>query len=95
MSFTDANVNTIEELLKLDRHVTINEICGKLQISDDSLQKIITDTLGFRKVSARWVPFLLTEKQKNHCMKICQHHLNRHNKDGDNVLELNVICDEA
>lgn len=39
-------------------------IGGEMQISHGSVYTITTEHLGFRKVCARWVPWLLTNDQK-------------------------------
>ncbi|XP_052762208.1 protein GVQW3-like [Mya arenaria] len=38
-----------------------------LDLSHGTMHKIITNDLGMRKISARWVPRLLSENEKNTC----------------------------
>lgn len=54
----------LRELIEGDRRLTIVQISSKVDISYGSVQSTISDQLGFRKISARWVPRLLTENQK-------------------------------
>ncbi|GFO31745.1 histone-lysine N-methyltransferase SETMAR [Plakobranchus ocellatus] len=42
----------------------IREIALKLEILKSSVHEIVHDTLEYRKVSARWVPKMLTEDHK-------------------------------
>ncbi|CAH2003754.1 unnamed protein product [Acanthoscelides obtectus] len=47
-----------------DRHVTYREIEASLKISKTSIQKILHEELGVRKLVSRWIPHLLTDEQK-------------------------------
>ncbi|KAJ8967321.1 hypothetical protein NQ317_003403 [Molorchus minor] len=53
-----------ESVLKVIAKLTVEQISSELGISYGSVQPIITDQLGFRKISARWVPRSLAENQK-------------------------------
>ncbi|CAH2016206.1 unnamed protein product, partial [Acanthoscelides obtectus] len=46
------------------RHVTYREFDGSLKISKTSIQKIVHEELGVRKLVSRWILHLLTEEQK-------------------------------
>lgn len=61
---TGDNVKKIENLVLTDGKVTIrylNEVTG---IFYGSIQRILTEELHMKKVSARWVPRMLTDDQK-------------------------------
>ena len=47
-----------------DRRLKIREIAMNVGISYERAQNIIVNELGFSKVSARWVPKLLSVEQK-------------------------------
>lgn len=94
-SVTNDNIRTVSRLLQDDRRLTVAEIASEVRISYGSAQTIITDDLGFRKVSARWVPRLLTENQKRNRMEVCQRHLNRYEAEGEGFLHRIVTCDET
>ena len=53
-------VQKVEKFIKIDRRVKLHVIAKEMAISKDSARKIIVDQLGMRKISARWVPPLLT-----------------------------------
>jgi hypothetical protein len=55
-SLTDDNISAIRELIEGDRRLTIADISSEIGISYGSVQSVITDNLGFKKISARWVP---------------------------------------
>jgi len=45
-------------------------------------------------VCMRWVPWILTQEQKEYHMQICQHLLNQHESEGDNFLICIITSDE-
>ena len=47
-----------------NRRITLDEVVSELNISHGSAHHIIHNMLGFRKVSARWVPRQLTPELK-------------------------------
>ena len=47
-----------------DRRITVKQLASVTRISVGSLEKILPDPLNLNKVSARWVPRLLTADQK-------------------------------
>ncbi|GFO03185.1 PiggyBac transposable element-derived protein 4 [Plakobranchus ocellatus] len=59
----------------------IREIALKLEILKRTVHEIIHDTLGYRKVSARWDPKMLTEDHKFQRVEISQRLLQRCQQD--------------
>ncbi|GFO18819.1 histone-lysine N-methyltransferase SETMAR-like protein [Plakobranchus ocellatus] len=59
----------------------IREIALKLEIPKSTVHEIVHDTLGFRKVSARWVPKMLTDDHKLQMVEISQRLLQRCQQD--------------
>lgn len=57
-------VAIVRNLLDEDRRLTFDELQAATGFSRGSLQRIIHDDLEMKKVSARWVPRLLTEEHK-------------------------------
>ena len=56
---TDENVEIVHSLVMCDKRRNLRDIA-----SFGLVQSILTDILGMSKVSARWVPGMLTEDQK-------------------------------
>ena len=56
-------VQALEDLIKSDRRVTLDEIATKLDISHGTVYAIVREKLHFSKVSCRWVPKMLTDVQ--------------------------------
>ncbi|GFN80755.1 transposase [Plakobranchus ocellatus] len=59
----------------------IREIALKLEISKSTVHEIVHGTLGYRKVSARWVPKMLTEDHRLQRVEISQRLLQRCQQD--------------
>lgn len=53
--------------------VNVRNIADKLGISVGSVQTIIHERLGYRKIMVRWVPRLLNFEQKLTGWEICMH----------------------
>ena len=69
-----------EEVLN-DRRVTVREIAVDVGISTGSVHPILTEDLRMRRVSAKFVPKLLTEEQKELRKEICKDMLDCANHD--------------
>jgi histone-lysine N-methyltransferase SETMAR len=72
MSITPENVERIRELVHADRRRTINGIADIVGVSYGSVQTILTSELNTWRVSAKFVPRLLTPEQKEHHVAVCQ-----------------------
>ncbi|GFO00668.1 histone-lysine N-methyltransferase SETMAR [Plakobranchus ocellatus] len=73
----EENTTRVDELIRCDRRMKIREIALKLEIPKSTVHEIVHDTLGYRKVSARWVPKMLTEDHKLQRVEISQRLLQR------------------
>ena len=49
-------------------------------INFGAVQSILTDILGMSKVSARWVPRMLTDDQKRTLLDICRYLLSHYDR---------------
>ncbi|KAJ4430762.1 hypothetical protein ANN_19353 [Periplaneta americana] len=65
------------------------------RLSHTLLYKVITEDLGYRKLSARWVPKLLSEEQKAQRMGGALSFLERYEREGDVFLYQIVTGDET
>ena len=64
---TEDMVNKIHDIVLAVRRVKIKEIANIVKISTERIQNVLHETLGMKKLSARWVPCLLTvEQTKSH-----------------------------
>ncbi|XP_041364246.1 uncharacterized protein LOC121379629 [Gigantopelta aegis] len=60
----DENVNAVLDTVIKDRRFTIRQLASVHNISKTSLERILLEHLHMNKVSARWVPRMLTADQK-------------------------------
>jgi len=69
---TDDSVTKIHDLVLADRRLKIREIGETVGMSKNRVGHILHDILDMRKLSARWVPHLLTPDNKRNREKILQ-----------------------
>ncbi|CAH1978256.1 unnamed protein product [Acanthoscelides obtectus] len=92
---TQKNVDAVRKLIIEDRHVTYREIEASLKISKSSIQKILHEELGVRKLVSRWIPHLLTEEQKAAWVNWCRKTLGRFNSGNSKNVYSIVRGDES
>ncbi|GBP36373.1 Mariner Mos1 transposase [Eumeta japonica] len=64
MVVTEENVRKIEKLVLADRRIKLWQIAEELQISKEQVGEIIHKHMSMKKISARWVPKMLTPFDK-------------------------------
>lgn len=88
-SKNEENIQKIKSLITENPKLTIKEITGETQISFGSVQAILHDDLGLKRVAARMVPFNLNLLQKLHRVEVCKEMLS--NVDNDPNFIKNII----
>ncbi|GFR70686.1 histone-lysine N-methyltransferase SETMAR [Elysia marginata] len=63
-STDEENTTRVDELIKCDKSMKIRQIALEHGTLKSTVYAIVHDSLGYRKVSARWVPKMLTEDHK-------------------------------
>ena len=58
------NIDRIHQMVMNDRRLTISHLANVISISRERVENILHNELGMSKVSARWMPRLLTSDQK-------------------------------
>ena len=91
---TERNKGRVDEIIQGDRRVSMDTIARTLGIGHNAVQEMI-ESLGCRKVSARWVPRLLTEDHKGQRKAITSELLQRYRHEGDDFLLRIVTGDES
>ena len=74
-------MDQVREKVLEDLRLTVQEIVAELRISIGSVPSIVTKSLNRRRVSAKFVPKLLTEQQKELRKEISEHMLDLANHD--------------
>ena len=86
----------VDEMIVSNRRVKQIDIANALDISKERVHHIITVHLGYRKVSARWVPRQqLTVEMKAQRKTICTQLLERFTHDGERFLRSIITGDES
>ena len=65
-------VSKIKEIIEGDARFTVCDIARKVGISLSTVHLILKKHLKVRKISARWVPHLLTDEQKRQRVKVAK-----------------------
>ncbi|XP_023723171.1 uncharacterized protein LOC111873039 [Cryptotermes secundus] len=81
-------------MVKADWCVHVKVISKGPGVSYGSVYGIVHDSLGYRKVSCRWVPKLLDNLNKAKRMMSLQH-LQHYSEEGERFLDLTAIGDET
>lgn len=88
-------VKKVEDALIENGRLKLKEIAQMYNISETTSFKIIHDHLGMSKVSARWVPRMLTPHQKCYRVQCCKQFLEMCGNSPADILERIVTGDET
>ncbi|PNF18003.1 hypothetical protein B7P43_G13308 [Cryptotermes secundus] len=91
---TEHSKERVDEIIQDDRRVTVDTIARKLGIGHSAVQEMI-ESLGYRKVCARWVQWLLTEDHKGQQKAVTSELLQRYGHEGDDFLFCIVTGDKS
>lgn len=92
---TEDIVNKIHDIVLADRRVKIRELAEAVHISTERVFHILHDILGMKKLSARWVPRLLTVDQKRKRVTTSEACLAMYNRNPSEFLRRYVTVDET
>jgi len=67
---TDANVDRVRTLVRSDQRLGVRVIAEELNLNRETVQQIVKEDLGMRKISAKMVPRILTHDQKQRHLHI-------------------------
>jgi len=70
-SHTNETMAHVREIIHADRRLTIREVAEEVRIAFGTCQKILTEDVQMRLVTAKFVPRLLTVEQKDDCVSVC------------------------
>ena len=92
---TDDMINKIHDIVLAGRRVKIKQIADFEHISYVRKQNILREKLGMKKISARWVPRLLTVDYKQNCMTTSKHCLDKFKQNPKEFLWRFVTVDKT
>jgi histone-lysine N-methyltransferase SETMAR len=95
-SIIDATlIESVKDVVYGDRRVTIRDICDLTGYSYGTVQKVLEKHLNMHKVSARWIPRILSNDNKSNRVKASRKFLERYRKEGDTFLQRIITTDET
>ena len=92
---TDEHVNVMHTLVMCDERRDLWSIASEVGISFWAVQSILTDILGMSKVSARWMPWMVTDDLKSTGLNIFKYRLSFYEVDPSDFIERVVTQDET
>lgn len=92
---TSEIIQKVEKLILEDARLKKKQLAEMVGVSDKTIFKILHDHLGMTKVSARWVPRMLTPPQKQQRVECSRAFLDLCMEDKDGVLARIVTGDET
>ncbi|XP_026327857.1 histone-lysine N-methyltransferase SETMAR-like, partial [Hyposmocoma kahamanoa] len=92
---TSDNVEKIEKFILEDARLKKKQLSALVGVSDTTILRILHDHLGMTKVSARWVPRMLTPPQKQQRIDASKHFLELCGAEPTPILEQIVTGDET
>lgn len=92
---TEENVQKVEKLVLADRRIKLCQIVEELQISKERVGEILHKHLHMKKISARWVPRMLTPLDKQRRLESCKEFLDLCQPDLDEICNRIVTSDET
>jgi histone-lysine N-methyltransferase SETMAR len=69
------NIELVQVLIEDNPHISFTLLEVETGISRNTLQRIVHDRMGMRKVTSRWVPYSLSAAHKRKRVACCQHNL--------------------
>ncbi|XP_062618459.1 histone-lysine N-methyltransferase SETMAR-like [Saccostrea cucullata] len=87
-------VERISNVMERDGRVTVAELASMFDISSGTAFTILSQHLDMKRVSARWIPKLLTDEDKTKRLQLSRAFLRRYSNE-DNFLQRIVTTDET
>ena len=94
-SVAKANIAAVSIVVEQDTRLSVKDIASCTGISEGSVQTILKKRLDLRKVCARWIHHLLTEKQKTQRLKCAREVLKTYKSCNSRVISNLLTGDET
>ena len=92
---TPENINKVHDIVLQDRRIKIRDIVEETGLSYHTVRNILVQDLGMKKMTARWVPRMLTLAQKRQRTVLCEQHLTNFRANKKLFIERYVTMDET
>ena len=92
---TPATLQSVEDIIRADRRVTIDAVATAIGCSHGQAYNIMHERLGFHQVCSHWMSRQLTPQHKSQRMGLSLQHLQHYQDEGDDMLSRIVTGDES
>ena len=92
---TKSKINAVQAIIEEDSRVSVEQVAKRVGISSGSAWKILHEDLGLRKLSARWIPHILSDENKRVRLQCAQDLLSKYENAGSRRLSEIVTGDET
>ena len=92
---TDQNIEAIGRIVIRDRQISVRRLAYELPILTTTIYEIMSNHLGMKNVSTRWIPKLLTPIQRDNRVDCCQELLQKSEVNPDNYFDRIVTGNET
>ena len=89
------NVLKVKTLIDQNKRITVKELASCLDLSIGYVHRIIHNQLGMRRVTARWIPRLMNQDQKQARVSAAKGFLQRFHSERQQFLDRIVTVDET
>ena len=72
---TDENIELVREVISNDPHSIYDDIIAETFLCHGTIERVIHDCLKMKKITSRWVPYQLTDEQKQERVKLSRENL--------------------
>ena len=90
-TLTSSDVTVIQELLNKDRRITLRELAVRTDCSYGKVFNIVHEQLNMRRISARWIPKMITDDQKQMRKESCKRILGRFQREGPTLWKESLL----
>lgn len=92
---TEENVRKVHRIVMNDRRVKVREIADELKISPERVFSILRDSLGMKKLNAKWLPHRLSVDEKLNRVLLSEQNLAKLNSNPTDFFRRFVTVDET
>jgi hypothetical protein len=90
----DENVERVRNFVRSDRRLSVRMMTEEINLDRETARKVLTKDLGLRKISAKMVPRILSDDQKQRRLDVCSD-FSRQMAEGNNFLDRVIKDDES
>lgn len=91
----DKSIDRVQKAIQENPKFSLRALSGHLELSKDTVKKILIEYLGLKKLNARWVPFTLSESQKQTRIRSCKSIISIWDENWPELVDRIVTSDET